>query len=241
MSDVTIPLDLPMIYSSHDEISSCTCLFCKMKAVILQNKYIPWITLARIFFLSLMALYPSKEYFSVKTDIPDFIHLHWKYLSRLSQFGEGTKWRKSMLDAINHSRYFESGKFQYHVSGYWKLKDLSVPFVENWTNTDFDIVEMSVKSESSSFDVSQVTPPVVSGSDALRSYYIDSIHKSYNSINDLVGLYPSTNPSLRLYIQQEIQNHQLIIQRSTECLYQITDCDNQQYSSSCLITQPMFQ
>lgn len=42
-----------------------------------------------------------------------------------------------MLDAINHSRFFQSGKDQYRISGYWKLKDTSIPFVENIASEEY--------------------------------------------------------------------------------------------------------
>ena len=116
---------------NQKEIKKCHCLLCKMKMVVLQNKYIPWITLSRIFYLSLMSLHPEKQYFSVKTVIPNYIKSHWEILSKLTQFNDGAKWRKSMLDSINPSRFFQSGKDHFKISGYWKLKDTSIPFVEN--------------------------------------------------------------------------------------------------------------
>ena len=109
----------------------CKCLLCRMKMVVFQDKHIPWITLARIVYLSLMSIYPEKKFFSVKTDVPEFIQSHMSILSKLNQFSNPNKWRKSMLDAINHSRFFQSGKDEYRICGYWKLKDTSIPFVEN--------------------------------------------------------------------------------------------------------------
>ncbi|KAL7714593.1 Uncharacterized protein QTN25_007898 [Entamoeba marina] len=238
MSDVSISLNLPLGCTPKNENAICSCLFCRMKEVVFQNKYVPWITLARIFFLSLLALHPTKEYFSVKTDIPHFIQEHWCYLSTLEQFKEGSKWRKSMLDAINHSRYFESGKHIYHVSGYWKLKDLSVPFVENWLSSDLDIVEMSIKSDSSTdHPTYPLSNPV--GSQNLCSYYYNVINHSNATLSHLYQLYPSTDPSLQQYIMNEITIHQNNIQRATETLYSLTETNNDKYSSYCLTTRAL--
>ena len=114
--------------------TECNCLLCKLSDILIKNKYVPWITISRIFYLSLMELNPQQVYFSVKTDIPSFIKSHWKILSQLNQFTETSKWRKSMLDAINHSRFFQSGKEEYKICGYWKLKDVSIPVVDNWND-----------------------------------------------------------------------------------------------------------
>ncbi|EKE40716.1 hypothetical protein ENUP19_0274G0031 [Entamoeba nuttalli] len=236
----------------------CTCLLCKMKLVILQNRYVPWISLARIFYLSLMTLYPSKIYFSVKTDVPDFIQSHWSILSQLSQFGTGSRWRKSMLDAINHSRFFQSGKCEYHVSGYWRLKDTSMPFIENWVGDETIITESS-KSEvtntnsgntnsgesSVTFNENVITQSIQSNSfiqnnEIIRNYYLQNIENAQYNIQYLLSIYNQVDVTFQHQIQIEIQMNEKNIEYYSQGIYRITDVNEQNYSSACFMTKTVF-
>ncbi|ELP87454.1 hypothetical protein EIN_097210 [Entamoeba invadens IP1] len=247
MSDVFIATKMNVSSEETQVTQSCNCLFCRMKDVLILNRYIPWITLSRIFFLSLMTLYPSKNYFSVKTDIPDFIQSHWAVISKLSQFSEGGKWRKSMLDAINHSRYFESGKVEYHVSGFWKLKDTSIPFVENWLASDeqkeeYCVNETSISSEPSVFNLGMNTQKQQTGStQTIVNYYIYNISVCKGNILTLINLYnTNTDLNLRQRVVEEIKHNEIALQHYTEALYKNAEVDNPNYSSACFMVRTVF-
>ena len=207
------------------EVTNCTCLLCRMKMVIIDNKCIPWICLCRIFFLSLRSIHPDKEYFSVKTDVPDFIHSHWACLSKLDQFHDSAKWRKSMLDAINHSRYFESGKTLYHVSGYWKLKDTTMPTIENWQSNDKDTLsseklsarEKETINSSTILDSIQMSDKKSSLSSSPIEHYhnthsMRSNHLSFNEKNAMTD-----NVILKSFYSENISK----AENNLKCLYNL--------------------
>ncbi|ELP83678.1 hypothetical protein EIN_467920 [Entamoeba invadens IP1] len=220
----------------------CDCLLCKMQEVIQHNRYIPWITLSRIFYLSLMHKYPSQEYFSVKTDVPQLIESHWTIISKLSQFSED-KWRKSLLDAINHSRFFISGKEHFHVSGFWKLKDTSIPFIENYVN-DEEIPKTEDSNESS--QVICASPSMSSlnnlnnSSDQIREYYINIINQAKMNISALVQFYPNADINMKMQIQSEVKINEETIQRASFTLFNLTDQNSQFYSSACFMVRTVF-
>ncbi|BFU18281.1 hypothetical protein EHI8A_021100 [Entamoeba histolytica HM-1:IMSS-B] len=239
MSDIEIQIP--------QEEMNCCCLLCKMKKVVLQKNYIPWISLVRIFYLSLMSLYPYKTFFSVKSDIPDFIKTHWSILSQLSQFNGKSRWRKSMLDAINHSRFFQSGKDEYHVSGYWRLKDTSIPFVENWENesTKSEITTTnSIETTIDSFEIQHTYSfnqiAQIQTNELLKNYYIKTIQQAQNNNQYLVSIYSQVNSIFQLHVQKEIKMNEQLIQRNTEALYKITDNKEYNYSSACLMIKTVF-
>ena len=250
MSDTRIVIPNKLHYQPEVVSKSCSCLFCKMRKVLIQSKYIPWITLARIIFLSLMTIFPQRDYFSVKTDVPDFVHSHWMYLEQLKQFSSGSKWRKSTLDAINHSRYFESGKNEYQVSGYWKLVERSIPYVENWEEIELDSAkaiseeraENVVDSESierKSIEGSVKSEEVNSSSNGIKNYYSKSINNCMSSINDLHNLLKNSK-SDKEFLQSEVKMNEDNIIKYRNALYKVSNVDDEDYSSYSFLIHNVF-
>lgn len=107
----------------------CQCLFCsEFSDVVLKQKRLAWTTLCRLAFLSIKRK-DNNEYVHVR-DLFNFFNDHWNNISHFEQLKKKT-WKKSILDALNHSDYFQSGINQFHTNGYWKLMDTSVPSIKN--------------------------------------------------------------------------------------------------------------
>ncbi|EKE37999.1 hypothetical protein ENUP19_0242G0016 [Entamoeba nuttalli] len=115
----------------------CNCLFCKeFSDSIKAQKRLAWTTLCRLVFLSIYQRTPV-DFINVR-DIFKFLSVHWDVLSHLEQMKK-KNWKKSILDALNHSDYFESGMSQYHTNGYWRLTDKSLPNVKNRKNKENNV------------------------------------------------------------------------------------------------------
>lgn len=107
----------------------CQCLFCsEFSDIVSKQKRLAWTTLCRLAFLS-MKRKDNGEYMHVR-DLFNFFNDHWNKISHFDQLKKKT-WKKSILDALNHSDYFQSGINQFHTNGYWKLMDSSVPSIKN--------------------------------------------------------------------------------------------------------------
>ncbi|EKE38237.1 hypothetical protein ENU1_172690 [Entamoeba nuttalli P19] len=103
-----------------------------------KTDLISWIYIIRIILFSLTKLYPQTEYFTLKKDIYGFVADHWYTFSTLKQLlifllvlTNPSKWKKSFLDALSHSPYFESGYSAYKTTGYWKLRVKDNPWLGN--------------------------------------------------------------------------------------------------------------
>ncbi|ELP94169.1 hypothetical protein EIN_185760 [Entamoeba invadens IP1] len=94
-----------------------------------KTQLVSWIHIIRIILYSLNKLRPNTEYFTLKKDIYGYVAEHWYIFSTLKQFVTSpTKWKKSFLDALSHSPYFESGYNAFKTTGYWKLRILDNPW-----------------------------------------------------------------------------------------------------------------
>nr|BAN42119.1 hypothetical protein [Entamoeba invadens] len=222
---------------------TCNCVFCRMKETLLQNKYIPWITLARLVFLSLSSLNTNKRYFSVKTDIPEYIHSHWDLFKRLNQFNSSTRWKKSILDAINHSRFFESGKIELHSPGFWKLKDNTIPLLDSSEYSDQGEYVAKTNSPSvDSFYSQNVLKPECIECNSLEDYYTSSVTSAKQNIHSLLSLYTISDETRRKMIKEEISESEKSILRASQHLYKISLEDNSDNynASACLLIRTVF-
>ncbi|KAL7718818.1 Fork-head domain-containing protein [Entamoeba marina] len=106
----------------------CRCLLCvEFGDIVLNQKRLAWTTLCRLSFLSMNTANPS-DFINVR-DLFIFITNHWDVLGHLEQLKK-KMWKKSILDALNHSDFFQSGISQYHTNGYWKLLDITRPNIK---------------------------------------------------------------------------------------------------------------
>ncbi|KAL7719571.1 Fork-head domain-containing protein [Entamoeba marina] len=112
----------------YPEATPCHCLLCEefSESVKIQKR-LAWTTLCRLSFLSMNTTNPS-DFVNVR-DLFIFIANHWDILGHLEQLKKKT-WKKSILDALNHSDFFQSGISQYHTNGYWKLVDTTIPNIK---------------------------------------------------------------------------------------------------------------
>ncbi|KAL7712575.1 Uncharacterized protein QTN25_009752 [Entamoeba marina] len=101
----------------------CYCCLCKKTQFFqVPNPKIKTTRLCVLILKSLKCLQPTQDFFSLKTDIYNFIYDHWHLLEKLKLF-QKTQWRKSILDAFNHCSLIESGKDANHNRGFYRLKE----------------------------------------------------------------------------------------------------------------------
>ena len=98
---------------------NCECSLCLGKHKLTQTT-IKTTKLCKIILLSIMSIKPNIEFYSLKQDIHPFITKHLMKLKHLKQFQQ-KNWKKSILDAFNHSTGIESGKTYLHKNGFYRL------------------------------------------------------------------------------------------------------------------------
>ncbi|KAL7719198.1 Uncharacterized protein QTN25_003572 [Entamoeba marina] len=116
-----------------------------------ENK-MRWTVLCTLILRSLKVMKQEQDFFCLKKDIYSFVEDHWDIFSKLEQFSCGT-WKKAIVDALNHSTLFESGKDIKKVSGYYRLSDSFERKnidVEDFITKKLVIYQDSFKSTSSS-------------------------------------------------------------------------------------------
>ena len=99
----------------------CNCVICQ-KRHLFQNESIKIKTTSLVIMIleSLQYLNPQTEFFSLINDILPFIETHMDILKHLKIFKTG-KWRKAILDSMNHSSHIQSGKDACKTRGFYKL------------------------------------------------------------------------------------------------------------------------
>ena len=93
---------------NNEIIVECNCVVCRH----LSKESVTSIKTTNLCTLILKALHkrhPETEYFTLRTDINEFISEHWDLLIHFKQFQQ-QNWRKALLDAFNHCSTIESGK-----------------------------------------------------------------------------------------------------------------------------------
>ncbi|KAL7718517.1 Homologous-pairing protein 2 winged helix domain-containing protein [Entamoeba marina] len=105
-----------------DPIITCNCCICQKEQFFrTANPKIKTTRLAVLILKSLKMLKPEIEYYSLKGDILPYISSHLHLFSNLKIF-RGPNFRKSLLDALNHSSLIESGREACHNRGYYRLR-----------------------------------------------------------------------------------------------------------------------
>ena len=102
------------------QVKQCQC-YCCQELTNHPDKTYKTTRICVMILKSLETLKPGYEYFSLKTDVIEFINTHWSLLSQLKQF-QTANWRKGIMDAFNHCTLIESGKSQVDQRGFYRLK-----------------------------------------------------------------------------------------------------------------------
>ncbi|ELP87745.1 hypothetical protein EIN_410980 [Entamoeba invadens IP1] len=162
----------------------CKCCLCQKRTFFMTP--FPKVKTTRLVIMILQALKqlkPDVVFFSLIKDIIPFVTQHMTLLANLKIFKTG-KWRKSLLDALNHSSHVESGKEACHNRGFYRLKDT----VEAQTSNSI---------ESASTEVVQQNPQTVSISllDSLTELQLQMV----NTVNLLAVLPKPTEDDQNAY------------------------------------------
>ncbi|EGC29170.1 hypothetical protein DICPUDRAFT_159283 [Dictyostelium purpureum] len=106
------------------------CELCKRGQPPLLLKTPTWSSIMRVVFFTLHNEYPDKEYFSLKTEVYEFMTSHWERLCINRKRTDN--WRKQIQDMLSHSKnVFESGLEKLKQNGFWKLRTIIDPWVIN--------------------------------------------------------------------------------------------------------------
>eukprot|EP01112_Ceratiomyxa_fruticulosa_P019748 TRINITY_DN6532_c0_g2_i2.p1 TRINITY_DN6532_c0_g2~~TRINITY_DN6532_c0_g2_i2.p1 ORF type:complete len:589 (+),score=123.44 TRINITY_DN6532_c0_g2_i2:247-2013(+) len=112
-------------------------MFCQLSRCMLCMRGPPaslvrtptWATIMRIALYCLKnELNQEKEYFSLKSDIYNFVMIHWDHLC-INKKNIDNNWHKQIQDVLSHTKdLFESGMDVFQQSGYWRLKSNEDPW-----------------------------------------------------------------------------------------------------------------
>eukprot|EP01133_Synstelium_polycarpum_P008655 gene8655-10156_t len=104
------------------------CLLCQRGQPELLIKSPTWASIMRVVFFTLHNEMRDKQFFSLKTDVYEFMTTHWDVLCLNKKRSEN--WHKQIQDMLSHSKnIFESGMDTYKQNGFWRLKYV----VDPWT------------------------------------------------------------------------------------------------------------
>ncbi|KYR01227.1 hypothetical protein DLAC_02345 [Tieghemostelium lacteum] len=161
------------------------CALCERGQPPLLLKTPTWASIMRVVFYCLHLEYQDKEYFSLKTDVYEFMTCHWDKLYINKKRSDN--WRKQVQDMLSHSKnVFESGLEKVKQNGYWKLKYTSDPWVIRNDESSYSSLCSSPKKRHS-FDIDSNNKPIV-GSQAPNTTVkklkqTGSLNNSSNSIS----------------------------------------------------------
>ncbi|KAK5581402.1 hypothetical protein RB653_001434 [Dictyostelium firmibasis] len=106
------------------------CELCERGQPALLLKTPTWSSIMRVVFFTLHNEYPEKQYFSLKTEVYEFMTSHWERLCINRKRTDN--WRKQIQDMLSHSKnVFESGLEKLKQNGFWKLRNIVDPWVIN--------------------------------------------------------------------------------------------------------------
>ncbi|ELP85366.1 hypothetical protein EIN_086380 [Entamoeba invadens IP1] len=125
-----IPPDIEGDKEYH--LKLCLCPLCKHGMEVFGAKRpVSWIMICRVILYSLMEIHKGTVYFSLKDDIHGFVAQHWHIFGQLDQFKTNpNRWKKSFLDGLSHSPFFQSGTLTLKKPNFWKLRRRDCPWVK---------------------------------------------------------------------------------------------------------------
>ena len=166
----------------------CLCPLCKNGIEVFGNKRpVSWILICRVILYSLMDIHKGTTYFSLKEDIHRFVADHWYIFGKLDQFKTNpNKWKKSFLDGLSHSPYFQSGTMTLKKPNYWKLRRRDCPWMktkkfyatEEEEEEEFD-PNMISTSKDGSPSPDLIEPP---SRDRMKDYLTNKIEQSKTNL-----------------------------------------------------------
>ncbi|KAM9976374.1 hypothetical protein ACTFIR_010215 [Dictyostelium discoideum] len=166
------------------------CELCERGQPALLLKTPTWSSIMRVVFFTLHNEYPEKQYFSLKTEVYEFMTSHWERLCINRKRTDN--WRKQIQDMLSHSKnVFESGLEKLKQNGFWKLRNIVDPWVIN---------ENKISSSSSS---SAESSPIINSNQwkKKRSFEDESNNNNFSDNNNNKKLKtplftPISSPSL---------------------------------------------
>ncbi|EGC34844.1 hypothetical protein DICPUDRAFT_98084 [Dictyostelium purpureum] len=104
------------------------CLLCSRGQPEVLIKSPTWASIMRVVFFTLHNEMKEKEFFSLKSDVYDFMTGHWDVLCLNKK--KSDNWHKQIQDMLSHSKnIFESGMDKYKQNGFWRLKQNTDPWI----------------------------------------------------------------------------------------------------------------
>eukprot|EP01132_Coremiostelium_polycephalum_P008009 gene8009-9854_t len=102
------------------------CLLCQRGQPDILVKSPTWASIMRVVFFTLHNEMKEKQFFSLKSDVYEFMTTHWDVLCLNKKRSDN--WHKQIQDMLSHSKnIFESGMDKYKQNGFWRLKQISSP------------------------------------------------------------------------------------------------------------------
>ncbi|EGG14703.1 hypothetical protein DFA_10961 [Cavenderia fasciculata] len=121
------PVSSPILSMPQECKLGSKCVLCERGQPPILLKTPTWASIMKVVFYTLSAAYPEKEYFSLKTDVYEFMTSHWDRLYMNKK--KSDNWRKQVQDMLSHSKnVFESGMDKIKQNGFWKLKTCTDPW-----------------------------------------------------------------------------------------------------------------
>ncbi|GAM21353.1 hypothetical protein SAMD00019534_045280 [Acytostelium subglobosum LB1] len=103
------------------------CLLCQRGQPEILIKQPTWASIMRVVFYTLNHEMPEKQFFSLKTDVYEFMTSHWDVLCLNKKRSDN--WHKQIQDMLSHSKnIFDSGMDTYKQNGFWRLKQTNDPW-----------------------------------------------------------------------------------------------------------------
>ncbi|KAF2073343.1 hypothetical protein CYY_005361 [Polysphondylium violaceum] len=149
------------------------CLLCQRGQPDVLVKSPTWASIMRVVFFTLHNEMKEKQFFSLKTDVYDFMTTHWDVLCLHKKRSDN--WHKQIQDMLSHSKnIFESGMDKYKQNGFWRLKQA----IDPWVLPQKGGRKSSSPSQSSPvLSLSASSPSILSSSppSSSPSFYVPSI------------------------------------------------------------------
>ena len=243
--DETIPNRSSPIFNEIDStpeeglpytLKLCFCPLCEggYKKIgldkIVENKgVVSWQLLCRAIVYSLTCMNTPRTFFSLNMDIYWFVVDHWWIFGKLNQFRTNpSKWKKSLLDALSHSSYFQSGTSDLKKTGLWKLTHYAAPW-DTTTETvapalNHKAIKAPPKQPTQSMNNVDKTELIKNCNDALKCY-----QKAYESLEKEVKL--TTDEQ----ILDQLKELKDIMQSTVNILHSIDNPNSKQDNSGVLL------
>lgn len=111
-------------------VRRCSCPLCvRPRPECLADAEPTWLQIIRVVFWCLADLYPEIAFFSLREHVYPFLDLHWDAIC--TEKHKKDNWKKSLQDTLSHADCLESGKSVFGQNGYWRIRELRDPWLED--------------------------------------------------------------------------------------------------------------